>query len=50
MFHFHKYKRIENPKFSYIDYSGCEVLTAMCICTICGKKKEQKYMGRWRLS
>lgn len=43
---FHEWERIEEPKHSHYDYSGFEVLTTMCRCKICGKKKERKFIGK----
>lgn len=40
----HDWKRTEEPKYSYIDYSGIRVFTAMCRCKKCGKKKKRKFM------
>lgn len=43
----HDWKRIENPKHSHYDYGGMEVLTAMCQCEKCGKKKVRKFSGKY---
>lgn len=43
----HDWKRIEEPKHSHYDYSGMEVLTAMCECKKCGKKKVRKFAGKY---
>ena len=42
----HEWKRIEEPQFSHFDYSGIKVMTAMCECTKCGKKKIRKFEGK----
>ena len=42
----HEWKRIEEPKFSHFDYSGIRVMTAMCECAKCGKKKIRKFEGK----
>lgn len=46
MFCLHNWKQIEKLKHIGYDYSGIEVLTAMCRCSKCGKKKERKFMGK----
>lgn len=45
MIHIHEWEQIEKPKHSHYDVSGVEVLTAICRCKICGKKKQRKLMG-----
>lgn len=45
-FYIHDWKRIEEPKHSYYDYGGMEVLKAMCVCKKCGKKKVRKFEGK----
>lgn len=42
----HDWKRIEEPQFSYFDYSGFRVMTVMCECTKCGNKKIRKFEGK----
>lgn len=42
----HDWKRIEKVKHAYYDYGGIEVLTAMCVCKKCGKKKVCKFSGK----
>lgn len=42
----HDWKRIEKAKHAYYDYGGMEVLTAMCMCKKCGKKKVRKFAGK----
>lgn len=46
IFCIHDRKRIEEPKHSHYDYSGIQVLTAMCQCKKCGKKKVRKFTGK----
>lgn len=41
------WKQIEKSKHSYWDYSGMEVLTSMCQCKKCGKKKLKKFAGKY---
>lgn len=43
----HDWKRIEKPKHSYWNYGGMEVLTAMCVCKKCEKKKVRKFAGKY---
>ena len=41
----HKYEIISKPQHLKYDYSGVEVLTALCKCKICGKTKQRKFFG-----
>lgn len=43
--HIHQYKRIGKPKHLRYDTDGTEVLTVLCKCRICGKKRQQKFIG-----
>lgn len=40
----HDWKRTEEPKPYYTDYSGIRAFIAMCQCRKCGKKKKRKFM------
>lgn len=43
----HDWKRIEKPKHQKWNYSGQEVLIAMCVCSKCGKKEERQFAGKY---